>query len=171
MKNREYKPKNTEIMNQIVIAVRSYGRKSMADNLDKAYSTLANELEERDWAKLGLRDALKIIGMCLGQDAPEMARMAATRALDLIDDQFNRIGYTIPDKVNGDMTHTMHLMSQLSKEFGDSIKSLADAISDGCFHPKEIAECLSENRDLMKVCLQVEHYLREMADVYATTNR
>ena len=158
-------PKNTEILNQIVIAVRAYGRKAMAEDLDKAYSTLSNELEERDWAKLGLRDALRIIGLCLDKDAPEMSKMAATQALDLVDDQFNRIGYTIPDGVNNGMVHTMHLMSKLSKEFSESISALASAIEDTCMTNEEVKRCLAENRDLIRVCLQVEHFLRDLVEL------
>lgn len=161
---RQIKPKKPAIFNQINIAVRAYGRKAMADDLDKPYSTLSNELEERDWAKMGLRDALSIWDLCLQPDAPEQAQIAAEKALDLIDEGFGRIAYTIPETNHG-MTQTMHLMAEMSKQFAENLDALAEAIRDGQWSTKEANDCLKENRDLIRVCLQVEGFLHRLMDI------
>lgn len=154
-----------EVMNQIVIAVRAYGRKAMANDLNKAYSTLSNELEERDWGKLGLRDAMTILELCLDPSAPEQSRVAAYKALDMIDAGFNRIAYNIPP-TNHSTTKTLRLVSKFMKESSENFGALADAMDDNEWQKHEVERCLKENRDVMQACLEIEYHLNHVKDAY-----
>lgn len=151
-----------DVMDQLVIAAKAYGLKGLANELDKPYSTLSNELAEREWGKMGLRTSLTIIEKCLDPNTealnPDQARTAAINLLDLVDNGFNRVAYNIPE-IDGYMVEIMRLISDLSVQYAEDISHLATAMEDGQWTAKEIRDCRKENRDLLTSCLQIEAYL------------
>jgi len=150
-----------EIVNNVKIVAMAYPLKVLANDLDKPYSTLSNELDEREWAKLGFRTVLGILERSFSTSAPEQSRMAGLKVLDLIEAGFGRVAYTIPEQTNGP-TDLMHLIAILSTEYAQSIEHLATAIEDGKITGQEVCRCRKENRDLLTACLQIEAYLKNL---------
>ena len=152
-----------ELVNQFKILAMSYGLKVMANDLDKAYSSLANELDEREWAKLGLRTAISMLEQVLiVNPKSKQATMAARQILSMLAAGFNLIAYEIPAAPKGSATDAMHLISAMSKEFADNIRALAESLSDGRLSDREVDKCRMENRELIKACLRIEYYLNDM---------
>ncbi|MDY6903713.1 MAG: hypothetical protein SWH61_03415 [Thermodesulfobacteriota bacterium] len=149
-----------KIIDQVKIMVMAYDMKIMANDINKAYSSLSNELDERDWAKLGFRDVLSMLELVLNiNPKSDQAQVAATNILDMIDHGFSRVAYSLSDQPECELFDTMQLISRISKEFSENVKALAEAIETGQWTKDAIKKCKSENRDLMRVCLQVEHHL------------
>ncbi len=146
------------IMNQVKIMVMAFPMESMADKLAKPYSTLSNELAERDYAKLGFRTVLSMVGFALEPEAPEQSRVAAFKVLDMVDARFGRVGYTIPE-TDGSASDVLRLIAELSTEYAENVNQLAQAMEDGKWTPEEAAACRKENRDLLTACLRLEAFL------------
>lgn len=158
MKNRIDKE---EVLNQLKAAVFAYGTKAMASDLGKPYSTLSNELREAEFAKLGWNTGLSVIEHAHAPHAPAHSRDAAIMALDMIEEALGRVAFHISDQPSDrQAADTMHLISQLSKEFSEAIESMAKAVEDNHISRQEAKKCLKENRDLLKACLQIDHYLQ-----------
>lgn len=154
-----------KIVDQFKILAMAYGLKVMANDLDKAYSSLANELDERDWAKLGLRTALSMLEQVLIiNPRSEQAMMAANNILDMISNGFGRISYVIPTDI-GDkgLVQTIRLIADLSREYAGDIECLADALVDGKMTDKEACECQQKNRELIKAALLIELHLNHLS--------
>ena len=147
-----------QIIDQIKIMAMAYPLKIMANDLDKPYSTLSNELDEREYAKLGFRTVLSMLERSLSCEAPEQSSTAALKVLDMIEAGFNRVAYNIPE-TGGHMVEIMRLISDLSIQYAEDINNLANAMQDGQWTSDEIAQCRKENRDLLTSCLQIEAYL------------
>jgi len=147
-----------EVINQIKIMAMAYPLKVMANDLDKPYSTLSNELDEREWAKLGFRTVLSMLERAFSNEAPEQSRTAALMVLDMIEAGFNRVAYNIPE-MDGSVVEIMRLISDLSIQYAEDINNLANAMQDGQWTSNEIERCRKENRDLLTSCLQIEAYL------------
>ena len=152
-----------EILNQVKAACMSYPLRAMAADLGKPYSTLSNELDHRDYAKLGFLSTLSIIENSVASYAPDQSRTAALHAMDLIEAGLNRIAFEVPLTTHQPIPQTMRLMAALSKEYGETIATLADAIDDHKFTKEEIQQCIKETRDLLKVALQLDHHLHAIS--------
>ena len=152
-----------DVMDQIKIMAMAYPLKGMANALDKSYSTLSNELDERDWAKLGFRTVLSMISLSLEPGAPEQSRIAALKVLDKMESGFGRVAYTIPNVSDG-MVDVLKLISSMSTEYAVNIKRLAWAMEDGSWTPDESEKCRGQNRELLKACLRIEAYLGQLEE-------
>lgn len=150
-----------QIIDQVKIMAMAYPLKVMANDLDKPYSTLSNELDEREWAKLGFRTVLSMLERSLSHEAPEQSFTAAVKVLDMIEAGFNRVAYNIP-KADGYAVEIMRLISDLSVQYAEDIGHLATAMEDGQWTQKEIKTCRKENRDLLTSCLKIEAYLEHL---------
>jgi len=141
------------IIDELDIAVKKYPMKALAPEIGKRYGTLANEFSDQPGYKLGFITVLQIL---------EMTKDLT--ALDMIEESFGRVPIVIPKPEKGKMTEIMHLVSRMSKKFGESIKSLADAIQDGVITKNKAEMCLKENMRLIKVALELEAYLEQFVD-------
>jgi hypothetical protein len=157
-----------EIINQIKIMAMAYPLKAMANELDKPYSTLSNELDEREWAKLGFRTVLSMLERSFSPSAPEQSRTAGLMVLDMIEAAFGRVAYNIPRSTENP-TDLMRLISSLSIEYAQDIEHLACAFDDGKWTKHEISRCRKENRDLLRSCLKIEAYLDRVASTPETS--
>lgn len=152
-----------EVLNQIKASVFAYGLKAMASDLDKPYSTLSNELREAEYAKLGFNTGLSIIEHAHAPYAPAHSRDAAVMALDMVEEALGRVAFRIPDPPSDRQApEIMRIISDLGKEFSEAIQAMAKAIEDGRVSRQEAKKCLKENRDLLKACLQIDHYLQRL---------
>jgi hypothetical protein len=151
-----------EILNHIKSACMLYGLKAMANDLGKPYSTLSNELDHRDFAKLGFLTTLSILENSHASYAPTPARDAAVQAMDLIENALGRIAFQVPEPSDKPVPQTMRLMADMSKGFANTMQTLADAIDDGAFTADEIMDCLSATTEVIKVSLQLKHHLKSI---------
>jgi len=154
-----------EILNQVKIAVMGYPMKAMADELDKAYSTLSNELDHRDTAKLGFLTALGILAKSQGAGAPSQSRYAGIKAVDLIEAGFGRVAFELPKAIPTDPRPIMQMAAKLSKEFGEAVQELASCIDPespggGRTIAEEAERCLKEIGDLVKACIELQGYFQ-----------
>ncbi|MCF8025832.1 MAG: hypothetical protein K9K82_10145 [Desulfobacteraceae bacterium] len=162
---RKPRLKKEDILNQVKIAAMAYGLKGMADDLGKPYSTLSNELDHREYAKLGFLTALQIIENSQTSIAPIQSKTAGIMVLDLIEEGFDRVAFQIPDPPrNGKAPQTMRIIAKLSKDFSETTSSLADAVEDEVFTQDEVEQCLKKNRQLIKACLQIDHFLQQQEE-------
>ena len=58
----------------------------------------------------------------------------------------------------------MRMIAKLSKEFSEATGALADSIEDNHFTRQEAEVCLKENRDLIKACLRIDHFLQQQME-------
>jgi len=154
------------IMDQLKIMVTAYCTKAMANELNKSYSTLSNELREVDWAKMGFRDALSAIEIALADDAPEQARTAGGIILDMIARAFNRYTYPIPE-INPAQkpSTTMRRTAKLSEDFGGVVRGIANALDDGLLELHEVSEVLENVDQLIRTALEMRASLKHIEGV------
>ncbi len=155
----------TPLIDQLKIIGHAYGMKGMANELNKPYSTLSNELREVEWAKPGFRDAMSMIEIAMEDDSPEQAQMAAGIMLDMIAESFGRIMYEIP-AVNGkNPSRVMRLTARLTKEFSDVMEGLANAVDDGVIEHHEVKNCKRDISRLIRQALELMAYLDRVHSV------
>jgi hypothetical protein len=154
------------VMRKIKTMAFEFPLERMANEVNKPYSTLSNELAERDYAKLGLRTFLSMLEAAFSASAPEISKMAGLQVLDMIEAAFGRVAYNIPRQTKNP-TDLMRLISTLSIEYAQDIENLAVAMDDGKWTKEEIARCRKENRDLLRSCLKIEAFLDRAADAPA----
>lgn len=138
------------------IAAKEYPIKALCDEVGKAESTLRAELNRQPGYKLGIITAIMI-----------MKHTQDLKPLDLIEEMFNRTAFEIPDAAPRDPKPLMKMVASLSKEFSETIQALAfsmDQISEGgeAIVKSEAKQCRKEVRDLIKVCIELQAYLKEL---------
>jgi hypothetical protein len=154
-----------EIYDLLDIAAKSFPLKALAGEIytgqgtSKAESTLRGELNQQPGHKLGLVTALQI-----------MKKTKDLRALDKIEEMFDRIAAAIPiGRPQGSpLRPIMELNADLIKEFGEELKALGNALKDGSIDDKETAVCLKELQHLIAACVRLETYLKHQFSVGAT---
>lgn len=150
---------SNEILEQIKIAAAAYSAKAMADELGKPYSTFSNELRHEGTAKLGLLCALQIIHKSYWSKN-QQAKTAAVMALDMLEKSIGRLAYALPPR--GPNVHPLFKnIAALSKEFGEAIQALADAIADGRVNHREAQACAKELDDLLAAGLELREYFKQ----------
>ena len=143
-----------EILDLLDIAAKGYPIKALAPEIGKGESTLRNELTQQPGYKLGLITAIMI-----------MKKTWNLQALDRIEDIFHRTAFIIPRPESHNMIPIMHSISSLTKEFGEDIKGMADALKDGVITKKEAGKCMKENKDLIKACIELQGYLEQIIKI------
>jgi hypothetical protein len=138
------------IIDLLDIAAKDYPMKALAPELDKGESTLRNELTQQPGYKLGLTTAILI-----------MQKTHNLRALDEIEGKFGRVAFRLPRPESHNMHPVMQLVANLSKEFGENMSEMANAIQDGVITEREAKKCLQENEELMKACIELKAYLQQ----------
>ncbi|MDX9788863.1 MAG: hypothetical protein RBT11_18955 [Desulfobacterales bacterium] len=138
-----------EVIDVLDAAAKRYPIKRLAGDLNKAESSLRNELTQQNGYKLGLWDAVLI-----------MQKTGDLTALNMLEEYFHRIAFPIPSPNDHSPHPLMRLMADMSKEFGETIGALSDAWRDGVISKAEIKRCLKENQDLIKKCIEVEANLK-----------
>jgi hypothetical protein len=143
---------NGEILDLLDVAAKNYPIKALADEIDKAESTLRNELTAQPGYKLGLGTAYLI-----------WSKTGDLHSLDKIEEAVGRVAFVLPKTVEGSSSvPVMKLVSGLSKQFSESIDALADALADGKINKVAAARCLQENKDLIEICIKIQAYLERL---------
>ena len=134
------------------LAAKSYKKTiaGLAFEIGMSESNLRDELTQQGDAKLGLLHAILI-----------MEKTKDLRALDRIEAFFDRVAFELPRAERKNMQPVMHLISKMSKAFGENISQMADAMKDGVVTTNEAKKCLKENRDLIQVCVELQAYLEQ----------
>jgi len=143
-----------EIYDLLDSAAKRYPMKALADDINKAESTLRNELNRQDGYKLGLQTAILI-----------MRRTGDLAALDRIEALFNRTALDLPEPADIP-TSPRPLVNQaagLMKETSEALAAVSDAL-----HPsspggenmtaREASKCASELDDVIDVCTKLKAY-------------
>lgn len=138
-----------ELLDVLDAAAKRYPIKALAADINKAESSLRNELTQQHGYKLGIWDAVLI-----------MKKTKDLTALDMIEDFFKRVAFPLPSGHAGDPAPLMRIMAEMSKEFGESIEALADSLRDGDINRREAERCLKETGDLVKKCIELEAHLK-----------
>lgn len=139
-----------EIIDLLDIAAKNYPIKALAVEIGKAESTLRNELTQQPGYKLGLQTALLI-----------MKRTGDLRALDKIEEAFDRVAFRLPKAEPNDMSELMKLIAGGTREFGEHMAAMADAMEDGKITRAEAVGCLKELRDVMAELVKLRAYLKQ----------
>lgn len=119
-------------------AAKRYPVKALAEEVDKAESTLRNELVQQPGYKLGLVTAIKI-----------MERTGDLAALDWIEAKLDRVAVPIPQYGPSQETELVNYAGKISKETGEVLTALAESMKIGklsanerCLIRKETYEAL-----------------------------
>ena len=145
-----------QLIDLLDVAAKEYPIKALCDEVGKAESTLRAELNRQPGYKLGIITAIMVI-----------KKTGDLRPLDFIEEMFNRTAFEIPDAVPADPKPLMKMVANLSKEFSETIQSLAYAMdqkSEGgeAIVKSEARQCQKEVRDLIKVCIELQAYLERL---------
>ena len=142
------------ILDVFDISVKEYGSKKLAPEINKAYSTLRNELNpnlQEDY-KLGLLTSILI-----------MLKTKKLEPLDMVEAIFGRVAFPLPEPDPWKPCQVMELMAMMSKEFSESVKAQAEGLADGKFDKDDVPKCMKENDDMIKACLRWKAYLMDLA--------
>jgi len=140
-----------EIIDLLDSASKRYPIKALCDELNKAESTLRNELTQQEGYKLGLRTSIQI-----------MKKTGDLTALDRIEGLFNRVAFSLPEPEPKNMATVMELVSSISKEFGEYVQEHAKVILDGKVDPDEAVRVGKELTDLLEAVLQARAYFKTL---------
>jgi Phage regulatory protein CII (CP76) len=140
-----------EIIDLLDIAAKNHPLKALAPDIGKAESTLRNELTQQDGYKLGLITTFQILKLTKDY-----------RALDRLESLLGRVAFQLPIATPDNMPELMTLVSRLSKEFGEHMQCLAEAIEDGTVSNEEARQCHKELMDMMGVAAQLKAYLEQL---------
>lgn len=143
------------ILDLIDIAAKKYPIKKLASEIDKRPNTLRNELNQNlDDYKLGFTTAIKI-----------MQITGDLTAIDKIEEGFNRIAFSLPDPDPKNIVKLMELVARLSKEFGETVLEMTNAMHDGAVTAKEAEKSLVELMDLIRACVDLKAYLERLIEL------
>lgn len=142
-----------QLIDLLDAAAKQYPIKALCDEVGKAESTLRAELNRQPGYKLGLITAIMV-----------MKKTGDLGPLDFIEEMFNRTAFEIPDAAPGDPKPLMKMIANLSKEFSETIQSLAfaiDQMSEGgeAIVKSEAKQCRKEIKDLIEACIVLQAYL------------
>ena len=135
-------------------AAKRHPIKALAAEIGKGESTLRNELTEQPGYKLGLQTALLI-----------MSRTKNLEALDEIERRFGRVAYTLPKPQKGQLKSLMAMSADLTLRFGQNIQHLASLFAEGVVQRDDARQARDENERLLRVCLELQAYLKHLAEV------
>lgn len=142
------------ILDKLDVAVKSYGAKELAFEINKGYSTLRNELNPnlQDQYKLGLQAAILI-----------MKKTGDLAALDHIEGLFGRVAFLLPEADPGNIHPLMTVVSRMTKEFGETLASFSQAMEDGKITKKEAKAVAQEVSDLVHECMLLKSSLEKIS--------
>jgi len=142
------------IIDLLDIAAKEYPIKALASEMGKGESTLRNELTQQPGYKVGIMDAIQI-----------MKKTGNLRALDRIEDMFKRTAFVIPNPQYNNTIPVMNLVANLSEEFSDTIGAMAGALRDSVITKQDAKQCLKENKELIKACIELQAYLQKIIQI------
>ena len=142
------------IIDLLDIAAKEYPIKALAPEMGKGESTLRNELTQQPGYKLGIMDAVLI-----------MKKTSNLRALDRIEGMFNRTAFVIPHPEYNNTIPIMNLVANLSEDFSDTIGAMAAALRDSVITKQEAKQCIKENKELIKACIELQAYLQKIIQI------
>lgn len=120
-------PEESTILHDFLdVAAKRYPIKALAEEVDKAESTLRNELTQQPGYKLGLVTAAKI-----------MKRTGDLAALDFIERKLDRVAVPIPKHGPVSETDMIALAGKISAEAGEVLSSIGEAMEDGRLSVRE----------------------------------
>lgn len=132
---------------------KKYGLKRLAYELNKAESTLGNELREAPGHKTGLRTAFSI-----------WKTTRKLESLDRIEKLLGRVAFPIPTIKSKQPAQIMSLVAQTSKEYSETIQAIAQAIKDGSVTVYEAQDCMKETEELISACMELAAHLRHIIE-------
>ena len=144
------------IMDKLVATAKAYGVKGMAQDINKRYITLSNELREAEYAKLGFRSALDILDRGLRPEAEEDAQIAARKVVEMFCEKLGFVAFRIPAPSGSTCADVFGQTARVSREYSESVRAVADAVADGRLDQKELAQLRRENRELIEACLETD---------------
>ena len=131
-------------------AAKKHPLKALCDDIGKAESTLRNELTQQPGYKLGLKTSILIL-----------RKTGDLSALDRIEAIFGRVAFRLPKPEHHKISPVMTLVGKLTKEFGEHMEELANALSDGDVSENEAKNCLKELKDVIEACVELQAYLEQ----------
>jgi hypothetical protein len=140
-----------DVIDLLDVSAKSYPIKALAPEIGKAESTLRGELTQQDGYKLGLLTAFQI-----------WKRTGDLRSLDRMEYLLGRVAFPLPTASPDNMPDLMALVGRPSKEFGDHMKEIAEAIKDGKIDKGEARKCHKELLEMMAVAAQLKAYLEQL---------
>lgn len=140
-----------QVFDLLDAAAKRYPIKALAPELDKAESTLRNELTRQPGYKLGISTAVMI-----------MKHTGDMGALDRIEAMFGRVAYPLPTCDAHDPAPLMRLVAILSREFGETVSELAESMAGGRIGKDEADKCLKELQGLIRACVEMEAHLKAL---------
>ncbi len=147
---KQYDPERLQEL--IVAAVAGPGRKSVAADLRKPYSTFCHELNGQSGYKLGLDTFVHILLLTKDHGV-----------LDYLESLLGRVAYPVPHVEPPDPVDLIELAAKLTKEFSDVMAETAKALADGELTPSEAAQIRKEASELVNVAMEVTLYLERVA--------
>lgn len=142
------------IIDLLDAAAKAYPIKALAPEIGKGESTLRNELNGQEGYKLGLITAVNI--WRLTKDF---------RSLDRIEHILGRVAFPTPIAEHRNMSPIMRLAARLTKEFGEHMQEIAEAMADGVVTAKEARRCLEELGDVIEACVELQAHLQLYLEV------
>ena len=94
-----------------------------------------------------------------------MKKTGNLRALDRIEDMFKRTAFVIPNPQYNNTIPVMNLVANLSEEFSDTIGAMAIALRDSVITKQDAKQCLKENKELIKACIELQAYLQKIIQI------
>jgi hypothetical protein len=140
-----------DVIDLLDIAAKNYPIKALAPDIGKAESTLRNELTQQDGYKLGLVTTYQIL-----------RHTKDYRALDRLETLLGRVAFELPEASPTDMPGVMNLVGRLTKEFGENVQCLGDAMEDGRVSKKEARDCLRELLEVIDAAVKLKAYLEQL---------
>jgi hypothetical protein len=134
-------------------AAKDFPIKALADEVEKAESTLRNELNRQPGYKLGLHTAYLI-----------MKKTGDLRALDEIETMLGRVAFSLPE-ADGNVADLMETMGRAVKEFGEYVTEMGRTLADGYIREDEAEKCLKELWDTMRILVKLKAYLEQRLKV------
>lgn len=133
-----------QIIDLLDSAAKRYTLKALCADLEKAESTLRNELIQQPGYKLGLKTAILI-----------MKKTGDLSPLDKIEKIFNRISYEVPKCDPFSVEPMVNAVAKLTKEYGEQMTAIGQAMVDSRITLDEARTCLKETEDLIRPILQL----------------
>jgi hypothetical protein len=131
-------------------AAKKYGVAALAFELGKHERTLRNELTRQENYKLDLSTAVYI-----------MLKTDDYTGLDILNGMMGRTSFVLPERHPGNAAQLLEIVGRGSKEYGEHVRAVGEALMDGVITNKEAERCLKELEDTMTVLAEMRAFLKQ----------
>ena len=126
-----------------------YNLAELARRMDMSYSSLARILNENDPYDLGITKLIRFIE-------------AADNDFTLLDHIEARLGRTAMHIQIGEQAFDFHELSKLTKEMGEALTVVSEALADGRITRAEATNCIKEVLDVVQVAMGIIQVLKRI---------